>query len=260
VMDRVTDLVGAPRVQLTVVPKGAGGQLAVRLCDLRPDGTSALISHGFLNLRHRTSHETPEDLVPGKPVEVEIALDQCAYRVPEGHRLRVAVSTAYWPFIWPDAEGSGVTITGGLLAMPVRPTAQGDEAVFDQAEGAAPWAADEVRPASMTRKVQESSDGTRTIRIDTDNGAFRDRAHGLVTGSSCREDWQIRPTDPLSASANIRWVTTLERGDWQVQTVCRAWMTATATHWHPRARSEAWEGDEKVFEKVFAADIPRDGI
>ncbi len=259
-MGRDTDIVGAPKVALTVVPKGTRGQLAVRLCDLRPDGTSALISHGFLNLRHRGSHETPEDLEPGVPVEVEVVLDQCAYRVPEGHRLRVAVSTAYWPFIWPDAEGLGVTLTAGLLALPVRPTANGDETAFAEPEGAAPWNAEVLRKGGLKRSVQESADGTRTIRIDTDDGLRRDRAHGLVTGAVCREDWQIRPGDPLSASGNVRWVTVLERGDWKIHTECRAWLTATKTHWHPRARIEAWEGDEKVFEKTFAADIPRDGI
>jgi predicted acyl esterase len=259
-MGRDTDIVGAPSVQLTITPKGRSGQLAVRLCDLRPDGTSALISHGFLNLRHHLSHETPEDLEPGQPIEVRITLDRCAYRLPQGHRLRVAVSTAYWPFIWPDAEAAGVTITGGLIALPIRPTAMSDETAFASPEGAPKWDAEQVRAPGMTRNVQESHDGTRTIRIDVDDGAHQDRAHGLTTGSTCREDWQIRPDDPLSASGNIRWVTTLERGEWSVTTECRAWLTATATHWHPRARISAWEGDKLVFEKTFATDIPRDGI
>jgi predicted acyl esterase len=259
-MGRDTDIVGAPSVQLTITPKGRSGQLAVRLCDLRPDGTSALISHGFLNLRHHLSHETPEDLEPGQPIEVRNTLDRCAYRLPQGHRLRVAVSTAYWPFIWPDAEAAGVTITGGLIALPIRPTAMSDETAFASPEGAPKWDAEQVRAPGMTRNVQESHDGTRTIRIDVDDGAHQDRAHGLTTGSTCREDWQIRPDDPLSASGNIRWVTTLERGEWSVTTECRAWLTATATHWHPRARISAWEGDKLVFEKTFATDIPRDGI
>lgn len=259
-MKRDTDIVGAPRLRLTLTPKGTAGQLAIRLCDLRPDGTSALISHGFLNLKHHASHETPAALEPGTPLEIEITLDQCAYRLPEGHGLRVAVSTAYWPFIWPDAEGAGVEITAGLLVLPVRPTATGDESAFASPEGAAPWEAETLRAPTMKRQVQETADGTRTIRIDTDTGEFRDLAHGLTTGSVCREDWQIRPDDPLSASGNIRWTTTMSRGDWNIRTECRAWLTATATHWHPRAKLEAWEGDEKVIEKSFARDIPRDGI
>ena len=146
------------------------------------------------------------------------------------------------------------------MSVLVSTTINGDETAFAPPEAAAPWDAEVLRPPAMTREVQQSPDGTRTIRIETDDGLTRDRAHGLTTGSVCREDWQIRPDDPLSASANIRWVTVLERGDWRIRTVCRAWLTATATHWHPRARIEAFEGDEKVFEKSFARDIPRDGI
>ena len=260
VMTRDTDIVGAPRVELTLVPRGTGGQLALRLCDLRPDGTSALIAHGFLNLRHHQSHEEPVDLTSGAPLDVQISLDHCAYRLPQGHTLRLAVSTAYWPFVWPDAEAAGVTITGGTLVLPVRPPAMADEAAFAPPEAAPAWDADVLREPSMSRQVQESEDGTRTIRIETDDGLHRDRAHGLATGSVCREDWQIRPDDPLSAAGNIRWTTTMERGDWKIRTECRAWLTATATHWHPRAKIDAWEGDKHLFSKTFSKDIPRDGI
>jgi len=39
--------------------------VVVRLCDLRPDGTSALITMGMLNLRHRSGHDVPVDVAPG---------------------------------------------------------------------------------------------------------------------------------------------------------------------------------------------------
>jgi predicted acyl esterase len=43
-------------------------------------------------------------LTPGEAFETTVMLDQIAYRIPAGHRLRIAVSTSYWPFIWPVAE------------------------------------------------------------------------------------------------------------------------------------------------------------
>ena len=30
--------------------------------------------------------------------------DQAAYRLPKGHRLRVALSASYWPYCWPEGE------------------------------------------------------------------------------------------------------------------------------------------------------------
>ena len=38
----------------------------VRLTDVAPDGTSAQVSAGILNLTHRRSDEHPEPLEPGR--------------------------------------------------------------------------------------------------------------------------------------------------------------------------------------------------
>jgi predicted acyl esterase len=54
-------------------------------------------------------------------------LDQIAYRIPAGHRLRIAVSTSYWPFIWPAPERATVSaLMLGRLELPCR-TMQADQ-------------------------------------------------------------------------------------------------------------------------------------
>ena len=45
--------------------------LAVRLCDVAPDGQSTRVTYGILNLAHRDSHETPSLLEPGQRVVIE---------------------------------------------------------------------------------------------------------------------------------------------------------------------------------------------
>ena len=259
-LEEVSDIVGAPEVSLHVTPRGKSGQLAVRLVDVRPDGTATLISHGFLNLRHHASHGEPQDLMPGEVMEVTVRLDQCAYRLPVGHRLRVAVSTAYWPFIWPAPGGAGVTLTGGALMLPVRSTAQGDEVSFEPPEAAPAWRATTLRDASLTRERGVLDDGTSFIKITTDNGEMRDDSHGLATGSVCTEEWRIHADDPLSAEGRFDWVETMDRGDWSVETRCHASLWADADTWHGRARVEAYEGEALVFDKDFSFDIARDKI
>ena len=78
-------------------------QLRARLCHVAPDGTSTLVTRGVLNLTHRDSHEHPEPL-PGRPSRVTVELDGIAEAVPAGHRLRLALSPAYWPWLWPAPE------------------------------------------------------------------------------------------------------------------------------------------------------------
>ncbi len=248
------DIIGAPRLHMRLTPKGRAGQIAIRLCDLRPDGTSALISHGFLNLCHHKSHEHPKALTPGTAIDMTVTLDQCAYRLPKGHKLRVAISSAYWPFLWPAPENKGVTLTRATLSLPIHK--DGTAVTFPPAEAAPAWRSTTLRPAGMTR----DDDGQGTITITTDNGETQDDIHGLITGSKVTEVWSITAGDPLSASAEITWHTRMARGDWNITTTCTASLAASATTWHPRARIKAFKNGTCVFEKDFATDIPRDHL
>jgi hypothetical protein len=153
-----------------------------------------------------------------------------------------------------------VTLTSGSLALPVRPTARGDEVTFDAPEAAPAWKATELRAASLTRKRDVLADGTSFIKVTTDNGEMRDDTHGLATGSVCVEEWRVHPDDPLTAEGRFNWVETMHRGDWAIETRCHASLWANADTWHGRAHVEAREGEAIVFEKTFRIDIPRDGI
>ena len=52
-----------------------------------------------------------------------IALDECGYRFLTGHRIRLSISTAYWPMIMPPPEAVTATISLGehsSLSLPIR--------------------------------------------------------------------------------------------------------------------------------------------
>ena len=252
------DIIGAPRVTLKLTPKAAGGHVVVRLSAVAPDGAALWITHGVLNLSHRKSHAAPEPLTPGEDIEVEVTLDQCAFRMAKGHKLRVAVSTTYWPFLWPAPDAQGVTLHSGALHLPRRPATDAPGVRFPAPETAPPWQIERLRTASMTRRIEVAGDGTETTVIETDDGAVRDLAHGLETGAHCIERWSIHPDDPLSARCEIVWETTMARGDWHVRTRAEASLTADTATWFPRARLTAWEGAREIFDTRFAEDIPRD--
>jgi uncharacterized protein len=85
----------------------------VRLVDVAPDGTSHYVSKGVLNGTHRVSHETPEALVPGEVYELAIGLHCTAWRFAPGHRLRLVVSNADWPVVWPSPYRMSTTLFCG---------------------------------------------------------------------------------------------------------------------------------------------------
>lgn len=71
--------------------------LAVRLNTVAPDGTAIRVSYGLLNLVARNGFDRAEPLVPGHYYEINVLLKAAAFVLPAGYRLRVALSTYYWP-------------------------------------------------------------------------------------------------------------------------------------------------------------------
>ncbi len=260
VLSDAIDIVGAPTIRLNLTPDTAASQVAVRLCDVRADGSSAHITSGFLNLCSHQSFENPQQLTPGEQIQCEVVLDQIAYRVPAGSKLRIAISNSYWPFLWPVAEHGTLSINEGFLTLPERPTAAGDEWEFQSAEGSLAWQIDHLREGFTERKTSvDPKTGVVTTHVDIDFGEQRDKHHGLISGDHKTETYRIHPDDPLSAVADIHWEQTGGRDEWRWRTSVSGRMHCDATHYYLWATVEAYENDELVFNKTYDDKISRWG-
>ncbi len=255
------DIVGAPRVTLKLSCDRAQAQIAVRLTHVHPDGASSRITYGVLNLSHRDSASMPRPMTPGTAEEVTISLDHIAYRVPRGHRVRVAISTAYWPLLWPAPEAARITLAQGSVTLPQRPTQGGDEVAFAPPNGAAPWQTEELRaPAHARRQEVDMVTGIHTLVIEDDFGKLRDLDHGLIHGSVARERWEIHPDDPLSARGRCHWTDELERDGIRLRTETRCEMSSDAENFFLSATIEAWENDTQIYTRQENETIPRDHL
>ena len=251
------DLLGAARLALTVASDQPLAFVVARLCDVAPDGSSVRIAHGMLNLCHRADRADPAPMQSGVAEDVEVVLDQMAYRLAPGHRLRLALSTTYWPFLWPSPVAATLTVTGGHLTLPVH---QGGAADWmpPAPEAAPEWQHKVLRKGAARRVIERDLiSGTTALIIEDDLGDTENLTHGLISGETMSERWAIHPDDPLSATATHKWEQRLSRGDWRVRTVAWAEMTATPTHLRMRATLTAWEGDVQVFHRAFDDQVPR---
>ncbi|MDK3073649.1 CocE/NonD family hydrolase [Sedimentitalea sp. JM2-8] len=254
-------IVGAPRLRLRLASDRPQAQIAVRLCHVHPDGASTRITYGVLNLSHRDGAAEPTPLRPGREYDVELALDHIAYRVPAGHRLRVAASTACWPLVWPAPETATLTLTGGALDLPLCDAAATPGWTFPPPDADAPWRSRELRPAShLRRRETDLTTGTVHLAIEDDFGKLQDSDHGLIAGSVARERWSIHPDDPLSARGTCHWTGELERGDIRLRTEARCEMWSDATHFHLTARLRAYENDALVHDRTTTDRIERDHL
>ncbi len=260
-LERDTDLAGAPMVRLRLRSDKPQAQIAVRLNHVHADGASTRITYGLLNLSHRDGHADPAPLIPGEAVEVMVRLDHVAYRVPRGDRIAVAVSSAYWPLIWPSPEPVTLTLIRGEIDLPVRATAKGDETAFPPPDADALWPHETLRAPDFRRWSEtDAVTGIVTLHVIDDFGKTRDLDHGLITGSVATKTWSIHPDDSVSARASTHWVDEIDRDGLLLRTVTSAEMWSDATHFHLSARLIADENGKVIHERDVSQSILRDHI
>ena len=121
-------IIGVPVAVLHLTATMPVATCVVRLSEVVPDGTSALIATGVLNLTHRLSDTDPSPMpTRGLATEtVRIPLRTTGYRVPAGARLRLTVLTSLWPVLWPSPIPGELRVHAGpeapsRLELPVLP-------------------------------------------------------------------------------------------------------------------------------------------
>ena len=127
------EILGTPRLSLRLRADRPLAMLAVRLNEVTADGSSARVSFGVLNLTHRNSHEHPQALLPGETMQVEVELNCIAHRFQAGHVVRLALSTAYWPMVWPSPEVVTLEVdtAESTLSLPIRPRQALDDSLAE---------------------------------------------------------------------------------------------------------------------------------
>jgi putative CocE/NonD family hydrolase len=257
------EILGAPVAELEVAADKPAAMVAVRLCDIHPDGTSERVSYGLLNLTHRESHEHPAPLEPGRRYRVRVQLNDIAHSFKPGHRIRLAVSTSYWPIAFPMPEPVLLTLFTGasMLELPVRPPrrADGELEEFPPAQGAIPLAQTVLRQGGTRRIVERNLATDESIFTrHEDTGTYRIDAIDLTIDQIQTGTYRIKSDDPLSADITIRWTQKLGRGDWQVRTETETRFRATKEEFLIDATLDAFEGDKRVYTHNWDRRIKRD--
>ena len=128
-------VIGHPVARLRVSATAPQASLSVKLCDVFPDGTSALVSRGTLDLRFRGGlHQEPQPLISGQQYDLEVPLDACAYRFAPGQTLRLSIAGADWPNTVAPPRPLDLTVHGGELVLPTSTAEPGDPGFTPGAE------------------------------------------------------------------------------------------------------------------------------
>jgi hypothetical protein len=259
------EIAGFPTLHLTVASDQPQALIAATLCEIMADGAVARVSYGVLNLSHREGHEAPVRVEPGIPVHVKIQLNGIAHRFAKGNRLRLALSTSYWPIIWPSPEPAriDVALKESRLSLPVRKPRAEDASLsaFAPPEHATPLVPHFLEPEANGWTIcHDVHSAVTTVRRIENDGVRRHEGHGMETGAWRESLYSIKADDPLSATVDIATRRGYARAEWAVSSTTRIVMHASETQFHVEAFLEAFEGDRLAYKNHWTLAIPRDHV
>jgi len=190
-------------------------------------------------------------------------LNDIAYAFPPGHRVRVAVSSTYWPITWPARERFAITVFSGAssILLPVRAPKPADSTLppLPPVESAPPERRTGLRAGHTERRIERNiACGETMHRLVDDSGDVRIDANGLEVGSVKHTKYRIRDDDPLSGIAEARWTQKVGRGAWQTRTETWTRMTSTREAFLIHATLDAYEGETRVWSHNWDCAVPRD--
>ena len=260
-LDAPLDILGRPVLRLRIALDQPRGNLIARLVDLHPDGAANLIARGVLNLCPRGGNAAPEAVAPGDFYHVTLALDETGYRLAPGHRLRLALSTAYWPLVLPGPRAVTATIRLGAGAELILPL------LGDAPEAPPPLPADPeplapcpVQTQGHRRRHVEHDLQSGRVRyvLSEDGGWSENPVHFMASRETRDEVWEIDPADPEGATGHLVFTAERKRGGWHAATRAEIRFTCAAESYRVEAELTAREGEVELFRKTWSFEVARD--
>jgi putative CocE/NonD family hydrolase len=253
------EILGAPVMELELAANKPVAMLAVRLSDMLPDNKVTRVTYGLLNLTHREGHANPLPLVPGKRYCVRIQLNDVAQTFPKGHRIRIALSSSYFPLAWPPPESTHLKIhtARSRLILPTRQPRE--EAVsFQPPQASASAMPRQVEPSHHNwRVIRELDKDFTTLEVINDAGVYRLEEIDLTVKRKAEEWYSYQGDDFQSPRGETHWQRRFERGDWSVGTVTRTVLHCDASYFYLNAELDAYEGDKRIYSQNWNRRIKR---
>ena len=257
------EILGHPRVGVTITSSAPVAFLSAKLCDVFPDGTSALVTRGLLNLAHRESRQEPSPLEPGAPYQVEVDLEVTSWAFEPGHRIRLDLAGSDWPNAWPPPAAATLTVERGGSAL-MLPVIEGPSPITQRPVLATPSRGQERYESSKGNTVDEVvwriehdvlDRETRAVAQSsgtTEAEGERPRFHELYGGTVA-----VSTRDPAVARADSRASLTIEWPEATVTTEVHQVVRSDATTYHLTIELDVSENGMPRWSRQWDRRIPR---
>jgi uncharacterized protein len=250
--DSELEILGHARVKVTISATTPVAYLSAKLCDVFPDGTSALVTRGFLNLAHRNGSTEPEPLEPGVETPVSLELEATSWVFEPGHRVRLSLAGADWPNIWPPPARATLTLDRATLTLSL-PVLDGDVPIAEPPSFAPPPPPKAEPDSPVVWRIERDVLGRETRAVIA-HGSEYEAEHGARVEERYEGALGVSTVDPGDAWAHaasrfrVRWP------EMEVTTEARLDLRSNAEAYH--VTLDVVAGDwERRFERVIPRDL-----
>ncbi|MFC4374503.1 CocE/NonD family hydrolase [Nocardia halotolerans] len=272
-LDCTCEVLGQPVLELEVSADRPQAMIAARLSDVAPNGEATRVTYGLLNLTHRDGSAEPEPLEPGRAYRVRLPLNGIAHSFPPGHRIRLSLSSSYWPLAWPSPEPVMLTVTTGhsSLTLPQRAPRADDDRLrpFGPPQAAPEAPATHIEPSAHHWRVERDLEtGISTLEIENDQGTIVLDDTDTSIRRATTEWFSFQDNDVTSVRGETRTLRRLEREDWRTEVSTHTVLRCTASEFVIDAQLDAYEFDDprsvprplrrRVYSQNWRRRIPRD--
>ncbi|MED7947614.1 CocE/NonD family hydrolase [Streptomyces sp. BE303] len=264
------ELLGTPVLSLRLRTAPTGATVTARLCAVAPDGTSTLLTRGVLTTPGTAGSASSAGSAAsngsvGSAVEVTVGLAAVGRTVPPGHRLRLALSSTYWPWLWPGPDPAGFELdpSHSGLGLPIRrPATDPDPITFISPTLPLPPPLHVTEPlTARPERVTVHDIGRREWRTELSPATDGTRTHpdGLVRDEHTVAAYRVLTATPLSARARADRTVRVERPGigWDATVHVRTELRCDPTHLIADTHLRALEGGDVVFSREWHQRIPR---
>jgi predicted acyl esterase len=248
-VESTTEVLGHVIVRATVTSDQPIAYLSVKLNDVWPDGTSALVTRGLLNLTHRV--DPPAPLVPGQAYDIEVEMEATSWVFPVGHSIRLSVAGTDWPNTWVPPRPVTLTVESLQMQLPVLPPA---------ATGIPEFATvDATVRGDMGDVVWSTSHDvlSRVSRVTTRYGSTYDVRHGGRMTDGYEGFATMPTTDPALATAGGTVRFEIDWPEASVAVESRLVVASNANDYCVDIELDVFESGDVIAERRWSQRFPR---
>lgn len=255
------EVVGVARVALRVRSDRDYGHVSVKLCDVLPDGSSALITRGMLDLRHTgcwpadargAVGRAPAPIEPGAWIDIVIELEATTWTLAPGHTLRLVIAGTDWPNCWPPPGPLTLEVDVGAIEL-VLPVVQLPASRHQFTPGSGP-SADEADGVewSMAHDVL-----ARETTVSTRYGGTYEGLHGATVSDDYRGTLGVSVCNPARAWARGTSTYVIEWPQGSARAESTLEVRSDETAFDVTLRLHVWDGDEQIADREWRTTLVR---